>query len=218
MNNMKKDWTREYLEKNIVGKTKGVTIPVNISFDGKQKILDMSELEGILRSAKVIAQDECYCRKELGNCIEPMDGCLYIDENGIRAIEKGSARRISVEDALQAMERTYDAGLVHMVYTEEGESNVDQICSCCSCCCHVLSASIRFGYSPHVFSSKFITTHDSTKCKNCGICVERCQFNARELDDGNLVFHKEKCFGCGLCLRTCPQEAIAMRERGWCNL
>ena len=53
---MKKDWTREELETDIIGKMKAVTIPVNISFKGKQKILDMSELGEILRNAKVISK------------------------------------------------------------------------------------------------------------------------------------------------------------------
>ena len=210
---MKNDWTREELEKDIVGKMKAITIPINISLVGSQKILDMSELEGLLRRANVIAQTECDCRKRFGNCIEPMDGCLSIDELGSEAIEKYGAKRITLAEALEAMKRTYDAGLVHMAYIFKGKNKVEQICSCCSCCCHSLSAAIRFGYSDQVFNSKFIATHDLFKCKNCGACVKECQFKAREMANGKLIFHREKCFGCGLCLKTCPEDAIALKER-----
>lgn len=210
---MKKDWTKEKLEKDYIGKMKAVTIPVNISFEGRQKILDLSELEEILKNAKVITQDECYCRKTMGNCIEPMDGCISIDDVAIEDIEKRGNKKITVDEALVAMKRTHDAGLVHMGYIFGDKDKIEVICSCCTCCCHSLSAALRFGYSNHVFSSKVIAKQDTNKCKTCGLCVERCQFGAREMIDEKLVFHNKKCFGCGLCLKTCPEDAIEMVER-----
>lgn len=210
---MKKDWTKEELEKKYVGKMTAVTIPVNVSFSGSQKILDMKEIEEILRNAEVISQTDCYCRKRMGNCIEPMDGCLTLDEEALQDIKNGDAKRITVEEAISAMKRTYDAGLVHLAYTDEGKDKISIICSCCSCCCHSLSAAVRFGYSDHVFSSKFIATQDSEKCEDCGVCVDRCQFGARELMGDELVYSKDKCFGCGLCVELCPEDAIEMVER-----
>ena len=210
---MKKDWTREELEKHYIGKMKAITIPVNVSFSGKQKILEMKELEGILRNAKVIAQGECYCRKKMGNCIEPMDGCLSIDDEAIDEVGRKKARRITVEEALSAMKRTHDEGLVHMDYIFEGRDEVGVICSCCSCCCHSLSAALRFGYSDHVFSSALVASHDPDKCDDCATCVDRCLFGAREVVADVLVFQKEKCFGCGLCLESCSEDAISMVER-----
>lgn len=210
---MKKDWTREELEKDYVGKMKAITLPVNVSFSGKQKILDMRELKEILKEAEVIAQGECECRRRFGNCIDPMDGCLGIGDEAIEWLEEKKAKRITVEEALEAMKRTHDAGLVHMAYIFEGKEGVQWICSCCSCCCHSLSAAIRFGYSDHVFSSKYIATQDSEKCSSCGTCIDRCQFHARKLVNDELVFLEEKCFGCGVCVDTCPEDAIAMAER-----
>jgi ferredoxin len=210
---MTKDWSREELERDYIGKMTAVTLPVNVSFSGKQKILEMGELEEILRNAEVIAQEECYCRKRMDNCIEPMDGCLTLDGDALMAMEKDGARRITVEEALAAMKRTHDAGLVHMAYTDEGRNRPNIICSCCSCCCHSMSAALRFGYSDHVFSSNLIASQESGKCTGCGTCVDRCQFGARELSGGELVFHKDRCFGCGLCVSTCTEDAIVMEER-----
>ncbi len=210
---MKKDWTREELEKDYVGKMKAFTLPVNYSISGKQKILDMKELEQILREAKVIAQEECDCRTRMGNCIDPMDGCLGLDDEAIEWIEEKKGKRITVDEALEALKRTHDAGLVHMAYIFEGEEKPTWICSCCFCCCHSLSAALRFGYSDHVFSSKYIATQDSDKCSSCGTCVDRCQFKARELLDDELIYNEEKCFGCGVCVDTCPEDAIEMVER-----
>jgi hypothetical protein len=67
---MGKDWTRRELEEEIVGEMTATTIPVNVSFDGKQRFLDMGEeVEAILRRAEVIVQHECGCRERVGNCI-----------------------------------------------------------------------------------------------------------------------------------------------------
>jgi NAD-dependent dihydropyrimidine dehydrogenase PreA subunit len=210
---MKKDWTREELEKHYVGKMTAVTIAVNQKFSGVHRILDMSELRKLLEESEIIAKEECYCRKKMGNCIEPMDGCLSLDEEAEMAIEKDNAKRISVDEAMAAMQRTYDAGFVHMAYTDEGKDKVGIICSCCTCCCHSLSAALRFGYPDHVFSSNYVAKHDSDLCNDCGICVERCQFGARELTEKGLEYEKEKCFGCGLCLKYCTEGAIEMVER-----
>lgn len=203
------DWTREHLEKHYVGKMKAITISANISIEGKQRILDLSEVEEILRSSKKIAQMECYCRKKMKNCIEPMNGCLELDEDAEVSIKTG-AKEITVEQALEALKETYDAGLVHMAYVDSGKDKPTIICSCCRCCCHSLSAALRFGYSDHVIYSAKIAQQRSEECINCGACVERCHFKARIMVDEEMHYDPEKCAGCGLCLKDCPSDAISL--------
>lgn len=211
---MKKgDWTREELEKSIVGKMTAITLPVNVSMSGKQTVLEMSELDKILSDARLISQSECDCRKKVGKCAEPMDGCIGIDGMAAEMIEDGCAKQITVEEALEAMRRTHDAGYVHMAYVFEGKDGVQFICSCCSCCCHSLSAAIRFGYEDHVFGSRYVAEQDEDRCDSCGVCVDRCQFRARTLVGDALEFRQDECFGCGLCVATCPEEAISLAER-----
>jgi len=161
----------------------------------------------------LLAQTECDCRQKMGNCIDPMDGCLAIGDVAEEAIRDKWAKEVSVEQALEAMERTYEAGLVHMAYIFEGKDVVEQVCSCCSCCCHSLSAALRFGYDDHAFSSRFIADQNGETCKGCGKCIERCQFGARETAGDDLVFRADKCFGCGLCVGHCPTGSISMKER-----
>jgi ferredoxin len=209
----KKDWTRKHLEEHYVNRMTAVTIPVNITISGKQKILDMSELEDIFRSAKLISQGECYCRKKMGNCIDPMDGCFCLDDEAVDDIENYGAREISVEEALAAMKRTHDAGLVHMAYVYEGKDKPEVICSCCRCCCHSLSAALRFGYSDHVIFSKMISHQDPELCNDCGLCTDRCQFQARYMQGDEFHYDSQKCAGCGLCLSECPTDAISMAQR-----
>ncbi len=213
MGTMPSDWTRKELEKHYITKMKAITIPINMTLEGKQKILDMSELENIIKNANVLSQETCYCRERVEKCIEPMDGCIGINDDAVKSIEKYNGKKISADEALKALRRTYEAGLVHLGFIFDGKDKIERICSFCSCCCHSLSAVIRFGYSNHVFSSKFIAAQEESKCSGCGICVDRCKFGARELSNDKLVFHNEKCFGCGLCLETCPKGAISMVER-----
>ncbi|MBW2055980.1 MAG: DUF362 domain-containing protein [Deltaproteobacteria bacterium] len=49
------------------------------------------------------------------------------------------------------------------------------------------------------------------KCKACGICAEKCAFEAISMVRGKARVHLEKCKGCGICIVVCPQGAIAIQ-------
>jgi len=207
------DWTREQLQKKYVGQMKAVTMPVNIVIHGQQTVLELSAVERILRDAEIITLEDCGCRTKFHKCNAPLDVCISIDEEAKEALERG-ARRISPAQALVALQRSHRAGLVHMAYTFKGKEKPEVICSCCSCCCHSLSALIRFGMPDAVVASEFIAEQNSDTCTNCGTCVKRCQFTARQLDANNkLVFNRPKCFGCGLCVSTCPTKSTKLVPR-----
>jgi len=208
-----KTWSREELEKQVVGKVTAVTIPVNISISPKQRVLDLTYMRELLENAEIIAQQECYCRKEMQNCVEPMDGCLSLNKKGEEAIAKGKAKQITVAQALEGLERTNEAGLVHMAYTFTGKEEPEVICSCCSCCCDTLTAALKYDYPDLIFHSEKVAVDDEKACVHCGVCVDRCQFSAREMIEGELVYHAARCYGCGLCVTTCPVGAIALMDR-----
>ncbi len=42
------DWTRKELEEEILPKYKAVTIAVDVRFEGKHRVLDLSAFEGVL--------------------------------------------------------------------------------------------------------------------------------------------------------------------------
>jgi NAD-dependent dihydropyrimidine dehydrogenase PreA subunit len=207
------DWTREELQREYVEKMTAVIIPVNIAIHGQQTILDLSSAENLLRDAEVIALDDCGCRSKWHRCDAPNDVCISLDDEARDSIKRG-ARRISLAQALVALQRSHRAGLVHMTFTFMGKDKPEVICSCCSCCCHSLSALVRFGMPDAVVASQFISQQNKDKCNNCGTCVQRCQFKARQLDSKKtLVYDPAKCFGCGLCLSTCPTKSIRLVNR-----
>lgn len=51
---------------------------------------------------------------------------------------------------------------------------------------------------------------DPDRCTECGICVERCQFNAISDD---FVVDLVECEGCGVCKAFCPVDAIDFTPR-----
>lgn len=209
----KKDWTREELEEEYVNTMTAVTISVNIHVEGQQRILDLSEMKKILREAKLISLGECGCRKKLKKCDAPLDVCISLDKEAEDMMKQGLARKVSLKQALEALERSHAARLVHIAYTFEGNEKPDVVCSCCSCCCHSMSALVRFGIPEAVVASTYVSVNNSETCINCGTCVERCQFKARYLENDELVFDRTKCFGCGVCISTCPTKSISLAKR-----
>ncbi len=181
--------------------------------DGQQRILDLTQMEAILREAKLISLGECGCRSRLHNCDHPLDTCFGIDHEAEKFIEEGLAKQVTLEQALAALKRSHEAGLVHVAYTFSGKENAELICSCCSCCCSSLSALVRFGMPNAVVASIYIASQKIETCLNCGKCVDRCQFKARKLDNAVLKFDANRCFGCGVCVTTCPTNSISLVPR-----
>ncbi len=207
------EWTREELMRDYVAEMTPVTVPVNITIHGQQTILDLTSVETILRTAEVIALEDCGCRIKLQKCGAPVDVCLSLDERAREAMKQG-ARRISLAQALVTLKRSHEAGLVHLAFTWKGKEKPEVICSCCSCCCHSLSALVRFGIPDHVVASEYVAQQNYYTCSNCGTCVQRCQFHARQLNsDNKLVFNPDRCFGCGLCITTCSTKSITLVRR-----
>jgi MinD superfamily P-loop ATPase len=54
-------------------------------------------------------------------------------------------------------------------------------------------------------------------CNGCGVCVDRCQFDAIQMVDSEVgsgliaAIAPEKCFGCGACAVSCEPNAIKMK-------
>ncbi len=55
---------------------------------------------------------------------------------------------------------------------------------------------------------------DELICSGCGICVEICPYEAREMDarKGISVVHTALCQGCGACIAACPNNACELRN------
>jgi Pyruvate/2-oxoacid:ferredoxin oxidoreductase delta subunit len=208
-------YSEEELRNIAADLTSAVAIPVNVVVEAEHRVLDLGEMETILRSSENIFLEECGCRKMHHNCDAPLDTCLAVNVEADypNRFPDSNARRVNVSEALDAMRRSHEAGLVHMAYVFKGEEVPQLICSCCTCCCHTLGGIVGHGITTQVLTSKLIAEDDNSKCLRCGKCAERCPLGAREMVDGEKVFDKTRCFGCGLCVSTCPIGAIRLVSR-----
>jgi MinD superfamily P-loop ATPase len=60
------------------------------------------------------------------------------------------------------------------------------------------------------FKGSKLAVIDKTKCDNCGVCREKCRFDAiTEVKEVDPI----ACEGCGVCAAICPSDAITMIER-----
>ena len=54
------------------------------------------------------------------------------------------------------------------------------------------------------FEDTFLAEIDPGLCDGCGVCADRCTFNAIGMEEGVAVVDAVKCEGCGLCEIVCP--------------
>jgi ferredoxin len=209
------DWSEKELKDTYRDIESAVAIPVNVAIEGEQRVLDLGRAEKLLRESRLIAISDCGCHRDHRNCSAPLDVCICLDEDAEGMLKSGeyNARKATLHEALDALRRAHDAGLVPMAYTLAGSDKISPICNCCSCCCHTLSGLVRFGLAKHVLTSDSISETDSDSCSNCGVCEARCQFGARTMQDGKMHYDPDHCFGCGLCVSTCSTGAIRLIDR-----
>lgn len=209
------DWPPEHQEQISQNYKSGVTIPVNLKIEFEHHVLNMENVKRILSNARTIALMDCGCRSIYGHCDKPINVCLDLNEVAEKNIASGllGARKITMDEAIQVLQKTHEAGLVHMAYGH-GEfykpGVINSVCSCCSCCCGILGGVLRFGLYPHLLTAHSTTVTDLSACIGCGVCVDRCQFGARALVGDTLSINQDLCFGCGLCVSTCPTHTITL--------
>ncbi len=58
-------------------------------------------------------------------------------------------------------------------------------------------------------AEKHMVTVSTRLCSGCGLCVEACPYNAREINLASMIaeIHPELCHGCGSCAAVCPNGA-----------
>ena len=210
------DWPLEKLDEAFKKVKAATTIPVKVKIEADHYVLNLENVRQIISSANKLSVMDCTCRATYGHCDAPLTVCLDMNEVAERNIVESIAREITLDEALDILEKTGQAGLVHMALGH-GESYkpgvINSVCSCCSCCCGILSGILRYEMAPHLLKSLATSITEELICTDCGDCVERCQFGAREIVDGSLSINQDLCFGCGLCVSTCPTDAITLVDK-----
>ena len=186
-------------------------VPVNRKVAYGMEIFPYEEAVEIVKGAGKIALGQCQCRFSVRKCDAPLDVCILLDGWADFLIDRGLAQPINIEQAINALERSEKAGLVHT--TPNTKTPVPYICNCCSCCCFMLRGVTEMGHKS-LASSRFMALVDGDACIGCEECASICRFNAIEMGDENVAsVSLENCFGCGLCVSVCSEDAISMNQR-----
>lgn len=187
-------------------------IPINESFNDIQQMIPSNQAVDLLDKAELITLADCMCRKRYQRCDSPLDVCFILNKVGHKWLEKGLSRQVNVETAREKLTLANKHGLVHLaLYRPDHE--VFALCSCCSCCCHDLQLILNYDQTYLLLKSDFIARDDENSCTDCGVCIDRCQFNARKTENDKMIYDQKKCTGCGLCITTCDYDAIEMVVR-----
>ena len=188
--------------------------PVNESLEVKQWVLPSEHAHKLLKSVDSIALQACECRSHYQRCKNPIDVCLLFDEIAERILSREKARRITTEEAADILKEANRSGLVHLALYMPNHK-IYALCSCCSCCCHEMQIVREYGRFELMVHSQYIAETDFSLCINCAICIDRCLFSARRINEnGDLFYNPERCLGCGLCVSACPLNATRMKIRG----
>jgi ferredoxin len=188
-------------------------LPAGQMVEDHNTILPPVDARRIVEASRCRVIQQCPCRFRNPPCPYPVDDiCLLFDHLAEEAIERGYGREASRQEVLEVLERAAALGLVHVSSSEffaDASHGTEFICNCCPCCCELLepyfASDRKLPLVIHYFAQV-----DEDACSRCGLCAERCHFDALRLADGLAVVDQASCVGCGLCAVVCADGAIAL--------
>ena len=156
--------------------------PVMKEIHAQQKVYSYEDVVTFVNNAKTYSVADCACRtagKLVGKgCEHPIeDTCMQFDETADYYVRTGRGHYVTKEEALQILEKTEKAGLVHCAFQVEGKDYTTFICNCCGCACAGLRQINRLDANP-MSHSNFRAQINDDKCVACGECVTICPVNA----------------------------------------
>jgi len=202
--------TRERLRGSDVPRGMRV-VPVNVSIESQSQIAAPDDVTKIVEDARRIAVTNCSCRVIHRISDVPLEVCIQINKAADYALERGTGRELTKQEALEMLRMCEEEGLVHCVDNRFEVKHA--ICNCDAVACTNWRPDPEFA-GTFVAPSRFAAEIAAESCTACELCVDRCIFNALSLEgpDELPVVDRDKCTGCGLCITACPDEAIRLEE------
>jgi Na+-translocating ferredoxin:NAD+ oxidoreductase subunit B len=189
-------------------------IPVQKSIRVDMEVRPYESAAEIVAACRSWGVVDCICRKQkalIGEpCSHPIDNCMTLSMRAGAFDGNASVRALTQEEALATLRRASEAGLVHSV--SNSQEGIWYICNCCTCGCGILRGLADLGMANVIARSAFVSQVDEVLCAACGLCLERCQFDALALDAVAQV-DRSRCVGCGVCVNACPEGALTLVRR-----
>lgn len=189
-------------------------IPVQESVRMDMEVQPFESAADIVANARAWGVVDCICRTQkalIGEpCEHPLDVCMLLSSVPSTFDHSPIIRALTLKEAMATLQRAADAGLVHSV--SNNQRGLWYICNCCTCSCGILRGMAELGIANVIARSAFVNQVDEMLCTGCGLCVERCQFEALSLKDVMCV-DKARCVGCGVCVPTCSEGALKLIRR-----
>ena len=156
--------------------------PVMKEINAQQKVYAYEDVLTFINNAQRYSVADCACRtaaKLVGKgCEHPIeDTCLQFDDTADYYVRTGRGHYITREQAIEVLDYTEKAGLVHCAFQVEGKDYTTFICNCCGCSCAGIRQINRLDANP-MSHSNFRAQITPDKCVACGECVTICPVNA----------------------------------------
>jgi ferredoxin len=186
----------------------------------EEQIIPVQKIEDLINKFDDIAVGHCFCRQHKDLLGDPCkktnlrENCFTFGKSARFCVEQGFQRIISKEEALDLLQQSEEAGLVHKAFHPHSDISKEEtsICNCCSDCCATFEL-WREGVLPLINSTYYLSQVDEDLCAGCGTCTTKCTVGAINLNNNNKAeVNKARCIGCGLCAHFCPQGAITLLE------
>jgi ferredoxin len=189
-------------------------------------VLPAENFYDILGAQDLIAVAPCSCRYRTTavgqQCKHTAEAekwhCLQFGRGAEYVINRGSGKKLTIEQALLLCDDIEEDGLIHRWANNANMTGINTSCQCCNDCCEERVALDQAGVPPAIVWEKSrYEAHlaEPADCNGCALCVDRCQFDAVEMADSDAgfipVIDSEKCFGCGACVVGCSPQALKMR-------
>ena len=164
-----------------------------------------------------IAVGTCYCRHAAKLRDEdvhemPMEVCMWFGNMADYAIERLGATQMGQTEAKQVLDKSEEAGLIHM--SRNTTEDIEFICNCDRWHCEVVTGVLKQPKPALYFNSGFEPRFDPDLCTACETCIERCPPEALVMGDNEVPeVNLDRCFGCAVCATGCPSDAIAMESK-----
>ncbi len=211
-----------FIPELIVKFARGTIQPSVFSLDELKSVLDhtYSEHTNFSEDDKVILLRPCPCRdaqRKYSTRLPNVTDVLFTANRNKKIKNTSNNKFITKKELFEKLDYFEEKGLVHVVLGCMGQEGFGlNICNCHKSVCFVLMAVLGRGIKNGLQRSSKIASIDVNKCKGideCGKCLTRCQFHARENKNGKGAIIEDNCYGCGLCASSCSERATIMISR-----